>query len=116
MLEVTRILGNAIPVAQAQKGAINGAGPVPAGAPGAQGTVSPAAVQARVEAVNAFMSSVNVDLRFDVSDRAGSMVIFVVDGTTGDVIRRIPPEYFLQATLDLTGAARSAGVILDEGA
>ncbi len=112
MLEVTRILGNGIPAAQGRKGAVNGTGP----APGARGNVDPGDIQARVEAVNAFMSSVNVDLRFDVSGGAGSTVIFVIDGTTGDVIRRIPPEYFLQATIDLTGAARSAGVILDEGA
>ncbi len=116
MLDIEPVSPESIPAAPAPKTVPVRAVKVTATDQAVQGAVDPAEVSGRVEAVNSFMSALDVDLRFELFRDSGSLVIFVVDGTTGDVIRRIPPEYFLQATLDLTGVARRAGIILDEGA
>jgi len=71
--------------------------------------------QARAQArlVNNAMAMLNVDLRFRVE--GDSVVIYVLDGASGKVLRSVPPGYFLKAAAGIGGGAGVSGVLLDEG-
>jgi uncharacterized FlaG/YvyC family protein len=69
--------------------------------------------QAQVRLANEAMAQLNVDLRFRVEGR--SVVIYVLDGESGHVIRSVPPDYFLKAAAGLGGGAGMPGVLVDEG-
>lgn len=72
------------------------------------------ALDERVSTVNATLVQAGVRLRFQLSRESDEVVILVVDIQTGDVVRKIPPEYFRRASEGFVqGALR--GLLLDEG-
>jgi uncharacterized FlaG/YvyC family protein len=79
------------------------------------GAVTRGAVEPRVNTINAALKSMNVSLSFKIEENTGTVRIIVVDRETGEVIRTIPPDYFMRATADFNAAAGSKGLILDEG-
>ena len=115
MLGIGSVPSEGVPAAAGSKAPAARAAKVAAADGAPQGMPGHGEVLGRLETVNSFMAALKVDLRFELLEDSGALIILVLDGTTGDVIRRIPPEYFLQATLDLTGTASRAGIILDEG-
>lgn len=55
----------------------------------------PEDLQKAVASINDFVQSVQRDLQFTVDDELEKTVIKVVDGYSGEVIRQIPEEVFL---------------------
>jgi hypothetical protein len=77
-----------------------------------QGGVS---VGLRVEVLNEALAGLNVRLRFKLVEAPGTTHILVVDAKTGEVIKEIPPDYFLGASTGLAEEARTMGLLIDEG-
>ncbi len=69
-----------------------------------------AQVKNQAEAANSFLQRMNVRLRFNVDANSNSVLIMIVDTVNGEVIRTVPPEYFMKATQAVT----QKGIILDE--
>jgi uncharacterized FlaG/YvyC family protein len=76
-----------------------------AGADGAQ-------IAQRIASVNGILRILDVGLRFRVDEGADVVRIQVVDKSTGEAIRSIPPEYFMKAAA--MAASGTKGLILDE--
>ena len=68
-------------------------------------------VRARADAVNRALANLDARLRFLVEE-ADEVRILVIEGETGRLIRKIPPDYFLRAT---EGLSESPGLLFDEG-
>lgn len=49
-------------------------------------------LSATVEQINEFVQSVQRDLRFSVDEDSGRVIVKVLDSSTQEVIRQIPPE------------------------
>jgi flagellar protein FlaG len=45
-----------------------------------------------VTEVNAILKSMNHHLQFSIDDRTNTVIVKLIDGETGEVIRQIPPE------------------------
>ena len=89
------------------------------GKPAPPPEADPAAAQAAVArqrsvVVNDMLRVLDVNVRFRVEEDYGLVRIEVVDGNTGEIIRTVPPEYFLRATATLPRAIGTKGLILDE--
>ena len=67
-----------------------------------------------VEDVNATLVQAGVHLRFQLSRDDDEVVILVVDSRTGDVLKEVPPEYFLRG-VEAFAEAAGRGLLLDEG-
>lgn len=74
------------------------------------------AVAAQVELVNETLRNMSVRLRFQVSKENHTVVILILDAETGELIRKIPPDYFVTATQDFAGTAGQAGLFFGESA
>ena len=72
-----------------------------------------AEVAQRVASVNGMLRSLDVSLRFRVDQASDAVRILVVDKSTGEVIRSIPPDYFMKAAA-AAAASGTKGLILDE--
>ena len=89
--------------------------PAPAPPPEADPAAAQAAVaRQRSVVVNDMLRVLDVNVRFRVEEDYGLVRIEVVDGNTGEIIRTVPPEYFLRATATLPRAIGTKGLILDE--
>jgi uncharacterized FlaG/YvyC family protein len=71
-------------------------------------------IAARASVVNQALRNMDVRVQFQVERDAKNIKILVVDGETGDVIRKVPPDYFMKATAAATDDAGVKGIILDE--
>jgi len=80
----------------------------------AAGPEAAGSLEARVRAVNRQFASLGVHLRFHLSRDDREVVILVIDEQTGDVVKTVPPDYFMRAT---GGAPQAAGqgLLVDEG-
>jgi len=57
---------------------------------------SPAKLQSAVANVNDYVQSIQRDLQFSVDDELAQTVIKVVDSDSGELIRQIPEDIFLE--------------------
>jgi len=73
----------------------------------------PHEIEEAVERLNAEVSNLQRSLRFTIDKDTGRTVIKVVDRSTDEVIRQIPPEYTLEI---LRRMEIGAGLILNEQA
>ena len=89
----------------------------PPGAAGYRQEADPGGASAglRVEVLNEALARLNVRLRFKLVEAPGATHILVVDARTGEVIKEIPPDYFLGASSGLAEEARAMGLLIDEG-
>ena len=97
-----------VPVPQPKSEGGNGRSESVKAAPDPDATASLAAEVADVQ--NDLQMSSDVDLNFSVNQGSGDVVVTVRDGSTGKVIREIPPEEMrnLASKID-----QMAGLILD---
>jgi flagellar protein FlaG len=70
----------------------------------------PAVTERVVEALQKYLNSMNVNLKFKVHKATGAVVVSVVNVDTGAVIRQIPPEQMLDAIAKLD---ELVGTLLD---
>ena len=70
----------------------------------------PAVTERVVEALQKYLKSMNVNLKFKVHKATGAVVVSVVNVDTGAVIRQIPPEQMLDAIAKLD---ELVGTLLD---
>lgn len=54
-----------------------------------------------VTQLNDFVQSIQRDLRFSIDDDSGTVVVKVIDRSSGDVIRQVPQENVLKMVRDL---------------
>ncbi len=64
-----------------------------------------------IEALNQFMSALDVELRFQIHEPTHEVIARLVNRETGEVIREIPPEKFLDMLAKLQ---ELAGLFVDE--
>jgi len=81
---------------------------------GGAGPEAAGSLEAPVRAVNRRFASLGVHLRFQVSRDDREVVILVIDEQTGDVVKTVPPDYFMRATGRAPQAA-GRGLLVDEG-
>ncbi|MFL0809603.1 MAG: flagellar protein FlaG [Agarilytica sp.] len=62
---------------------------------GSQGQ-SPEVVETALAQMNDYVQSIQRDLQFTVDDETEKTVVKVVDGSSGELIRQIPEEVFLE--------------------
>jgi len=72
--------------------------------------------QARVRVVNQTLRQLGLSLRFRIEREEGIVRILVVERVSGEVVRTIPAEGFLNATVAATTPGFLKGLILDENA
>jgi flagellar protein FlaG len=58
--------------------------------------ISPEQTKALAESVQDYLADLNTNLSFEVHETTGEVVVKVVDRSTKEVIRQIPPEALLQ--------------------
>lgn len=69
-------------------------------------------LQAVAEAVNEKIGMIhNVDLQFAIHEGSGQMVVTVMDSTTGEIIREIPPSEILNLAARLE---EMVGLLFDQ--
>ena len=91
-----------------------GAGRGPPGRTGQAGAgAGGAQIAQQVASVNAILRNLDVALRFRVEEGSNTVQVQVLDKSTGEVIRSIPPEYFMKAAA-AAAASGTKGLILDE--
>ena len=73
-------------------------------------------VETQAQCVNETLRRLDVRLRFEVDKRSEDVRILVVDGGTGEVIRKVPPDYFLKAASAAADTSVARGLIMDENA
>jgi len=73
-----------------------------------------ATVEQRASVVNQMLQLMDVSVRFRIEDDSQLVRIEVVDVNTGEIIRTVPPDYFLRATQALATMTGMKGLILDE--
>ena len=73
--------------------------------------VGRAELEARVEAENGFLESLNHELRFRVHEDSGQLFVQMVDRRNGEVLRESPPPEFLDLIVRLR---EMVAVFLDE--
>lgn len=79
--------------------------------PGYIPTVSERTVIKAIEAANRKLSGAYSEFRFSVHEKTKQISIKIIDKTTGDIIREIPPE----ETLDMVAKLwEMAGILVDE--
>ncbi len=64
-------------------------------------SAEPQALEDMVASVNDYVQSIERDLHFSVDEELETTVIKVVDSTSGDVIRQIPEDVFLDLARNL---------------
>ena len=68
-------------------------------------------LETAIEQLNANVSLINERYSFHVDDDTDRLVVQVMDGETGEVIRQVPPESVLEIASQITGMV---GIFLDE--
>ena len=59
------------------------------------GNVDKNAVKLQTEEINQVVDLFNHELRFEIDDRLGKVIVKIIDKETGETIRQIPPEDML---------------------
>ncbi|MCH8127315.1 flagellar protein FlaG [candidate division KSB1 bacterium] len=59
------------------------------------GNVDKNAVKLQTEELNQVVDLFNHELRFEIDDRLGKVIVKIIDKETGETIRQIPPEDML---------------------
>ena len=59
------------------------------------GNVDKNAVKLQTEELNQVVDLFNYQLRFEIDDRLGKVIVKIIDKETGETIRQIPPEDML---------------------
>lgn len=76
-----------------------------------QKSVDPKKVKQMTEAMNQFVESMDVNIRFSVHEKTKQLIVQVVDQTSNKVLKEFPPHEFL----DTVAAIRSyVGILLDK--
>jgi flagellar protein FlaG len=96
--EASAASGNALPVS---------GGSVPAAAAQPRPAPEPIDLSRVIEQMNRFLRMNERDLNFRVDESSGRTIITVVNPSTGEIVRQIPPEELLQLARNL----RAAGVL-----
>lgn len=74
---------------------------------------SPAEVETAVEHLNETVALFTTDLHFSVHEETNRIIVRVTRSDTGEIVREIPPERFLDAVARVQTAM---GILLDERA
>lgn len=80
-------------------------------APPPQGLPAPAEVETAVDQLSDTVALFTTDLQFTVHQETNRIIVRVTKSDTGEVIREIPPERFLDAVARVQAAI---GLLLDE--
>ena len=64
-----------------------------------------------IEALNQFMRALNIELRFEIHEPTHEIIARLINKETGEVIREIPPEKFLDM---LARLQELVGLFVDE--
>lgn len=63
--------------------------------------VGTAAMETAVKAINDALQALSTNLRFEADEQSGKMLVKVIDGETGELLRQIPSETTLQIARSL---------------
>ena len=64
-----------------------------------------------VEKANRTMETYNTELQFVIHEESGELMVKVIDGRDGSVIREVPPEYVLRLVAHIK---KMLGIIIDK--
>ena len=100
----------AAPVPQSGNGGGDGAAPA---APPPQPTVDPQVTERLAARLEAALSNVDGDFSVSVDGDSGMVVVRILDTTTGEIVKQVPPQELMDADISME---RIIGLLVDDEA